>query len=253
MENTGFWSRVGSWLKRPGQAAGRSREDTTMTSLNVEPLTDADPPDHTGVRAAADESRPLSRLRFSRSGHNLQRLEEEYARIVNLIDGIEKHLASQAEQSQKMARSLEQMAVSLTHAPEASQKELELLSNISDSAAAGVACTKRAVEGLIQLPQLADAQREATVSIDRQLDVSQQTTERLTGTMAEVRQAITRLGEATEASTTGLNLLRCDAAARDERVAGLLETQTRRLTIFAWSALGLALVAAAVGLVALLR
>ena len=76
MENTRFWSRVGSWLKRPGEVEGRSRADTTITSLKVKPLTAADPPAHTGGRAAADDSRPLSRLRFSRGGHNLQRLEE---------------------------------------------------------------------------------------------------------------------------------------------------------------------------------
>ena len=152
-----------------------------------------------------------------------------------------------------MARSLDQMSVSLSHSPEDSQKGLELLTNISESAAAGAVCAKRAEEGMMQLPQLADAQREAMVSMDRHLDVSQQTTERLTGTMTEVRQALTSLGEATEASTKGLSDMRCDAAARDERVAGLLQKQTMRLTMFAWSVLVLALVAAAVGLVALLR
>ena len=64
--------------------------------------------------ASAVETRGfLSRSRFSRSGPYLERLEEEYARVVNLMESIQTHLAAQAERSDIMARSLDRLAEGL--------------------------------------------------------------------------------------------------------------------------------------------
>jgi gas vesicle protein len=180
-------------------------------------------------------------------------LEEEYARVVNLIDAIQTHLASQAEESQRMARSLERLAESLSHVPDASRQELELLTRIQDSMTADLAGTKRIEDCLSQLPQLADAQREAMVSIGRQLDSSRETSERVASTLGEVQQAVGGLGEATDASAKAVQELRHDASARGERIAELVKDQTRRLTTLAWAMIGLAVVAAVVALVAVIR
>ncbi|UCC30178.1 MAG: hypothetical protein JSU86_18510 [Phycisphaerales bacterium] len=193
----------------------------------------------------------MSRIRFSRSGPNLERLEEEYARIVNLMESIQTHLASQAERSDIMARSLDRLAEGLAQVPEASRRHLELLSTISEAATADAASAKRVEEGLVQLPQLADAQRETMVSLGRQLDLSRQTSERVADTMDQFREAVTKLSEATGASTRTLREMHQEAEVRDERAASLLQVQTRRLTMFAWSAIGLAVIVAVVGLIAL--
>ncbi len=111
---------------------------------------------------------------------------------------------------------------------------------------------KRVEESLSQLPKLADAQRETMVSIGRQLNVSREAGERMVDTVRDVGQTVTKVGEATEASTRNIQEMRWDAAARDERVAVLLEEQTRRFAIFAWVAIGLAVVAVAAGVYAVL-
>jgi hypothetical protein len=47
--------------------------------------------------------------------------------------------------------------------------------------------------------------------------------------------------------------MRGESSAREQRVASILEEQTRRLTIFAIAAVGLALLAAIIATVALLK
>jgi septation ring formation regulator EzrA len=198
-------------------------------------------------------SGPASKFRLSRSGPNLERLEEEYRKVVDLIDAIGGHLASQAQHSDRMARSLDRLAASLANVPETSQKQSELLTTIRDEVSADAACTKRVEECISQLPHIADAQRETMVSIGRQLDLSRDTSERVAATMGEFQQTIGKVGEATSASTKALQEMRWDASARDERITDLLAVQSKRFALFAWSAIALAAVAAAVGLVALFR
>ncbi len=180
------------------------------------------------------------------------RLEEEYARVVNLVENIQRHLASQAEYTEKMARSLERLTENLGHVPETANKQLDTLVAINSVLAGEAASTRRIEENLSQLPRLADAQRETMVSIDRHLDSATQTNSRVVETLEGVDQSVGKLGEATDTSTKTIEKMRWDAAARDELVATLLQEQTRRLTMFAWSAIALASVAVVAGIVALL-
>ncbi len=253
MQKARFWSRVGGWLRRPSRPAEDADESGMVEPFGFAPATTAKPPGSVQAHMTEETSKPLSRFRFARPGSNLLRLEEEYSRMVNLIDSIETHLGAQAKQSEKMARSLDRLAENLSHIPETSRRELELLSTISESAGTSAASAKRTEDGLVQLPRIADAQRESMVSLRQQLDASQQTDERVAGAMGGVQEAVTKMGEATDASAKGLRDMRWEASACAEHVIKLVEAQTKRLTIFACSAIALALVAAAVGTFALFR
>lgn len=264
METTGFWTRVGHWFRRSDQSvparrsSGDAGEESSTATGGSGPGSEllSDNRDdmrlRTLGRGTGDGSKSLSRLRMSRSGLTMERLAEEYGRVVNLVDAIQKHLSSQAQQSERIARSLDRLAEGLSHFPETSQKELELLGAISRTVDADLLSAKRVEESLSQLPKLADAQRETMVSIGRQLNVSREAGERMVDTVRDVGQTVTKVGEATEASTRNIQEMRWDAAARDERVAVLLEEQTRRFAIFAWVAIGLAVVAVAAGVYAVL-
>jgi len=253
VETVKFWSRVGHWFRRAGRATGDTAEPTTARRLGLTSELESLTP--SGGLASSDGQPAASflRRRSSRSRPDLEWLEEQNARVVKLIGAVQTHLASQAEESRRVARSLERLAESLSQMPEASKQELELLTRIQDSMTADLAGTKRIEESLCQLPQLADAQREAMVSIGRQLDSSRETGERVASTLGEVQKAVGGLGEATNASAKAVQELRHDASARGERIAELVEHQTRRLTTFTWALIGLAVVAAVVGLVAVIR
>ena len=253
MEKPTFWSRVGHWFKRSPRPVGYGFQEAPAGALERTSNVNGDIRNAPNASTSTEGKGTISKFRFSRSGTNLERLDEEYARVVNLMEAIQTHLEMQAKRSDIMARSLDRLAEGLAQVPDASRKHLELLSTISEAVAAGAASAKRVEESLIQLPQLADAQRETMVSIGRQLDLSQQTSGRVADTMDESREAITKLSVATEASTRTLREMHQEAGVRDERAAFLLQEQTRRLVMFAWSAIGLAVVVAVVGLIALFR
>ena len=252
MEKAGFWFRVGHWFK----PSGRGRESRRTAAAepfgdgSVDELGSAGPAD---FGLAREGTTSVAKLRRTRPGTYLERLEEEYARVVQLMGTIQEHLASQAERSDRMAQSLESLAESLAHTPEMAKRQLELLGSIGEQVAADAARAQRVEENLSQLPQIADAQRETMVSVGRQLDSARESSERVANTMKSVQEAVSGLGETTTASTKTLQEMRWDASARDERIANLLQEQGKRFSVFAWSVMGLALVLAVVGLIALLQ
>ncbi len=253
MEKAKFWSRVGGWLKRPDPPIEDAGEGGTVQPFGFATPTTTALPGSVQAEVSDETSKPLSRFGFARPGSNLLRLEEEYGRLVKLVDAIETHLGAQAKQSEKMARSLDRLAENMSHPQETSRRDLELLATINESAASTAASAKRTEDSLLQLPRIADAQRESMVSLRQQLDLSQQTDERVAGVMGEVQQTVSKLGESADASAKGLRDMRWEASACAEHIVKLMEAQTKRLTIFAFSAIALAVVAAAVGAFALFR
>ncbi len=251
MERATFWSRVGNWFRPssgrdepdpfpPGDASIGSRGEGGTSTTD------------TGIMAA-DASSLGPKVRLARTTSAIERLEEEYARVIKIVESVQKHMELQSERSEAMADSLDRLADHLKHMPESSKAQVELLSTINHQMGVDSASLKRLDENLSQLPRLADAQRESMVSIGRQLDLTRQTGDRVGTTLEEFNQAVTHLGETTGASAKALQELRLNASAREERVAALLQNQTRRLTFFAVAALGASIVAAAMGLIALFK
>ena len=117
METARFWTRVGHWFKRSAAPTDYDGEAAATAPHEGESSPDLRTPigDHTPL--VEQRWRPMTQFRLSRSRSDPQRLEQEYARVVSLIDVIQKHLGSQAERWEVMARSLDRLAESLAHAP----------------------------------------------------------------------------------------------------------------------------------------
>jgi len=251
VERATLWARVGHWLRpsaRPGDSDRFAPVDPPMGPSGVGGIAASD----TGI-IPADASSPGPKFRLARTASAIDRLEEEYARVIKIVESVQKHLELQGERGDSMAGSLNRLAASLEHMPEASKAQVELLSSMNHQMSVDGACVKRVEENLSQLPRLADAQRETMVSIGRQLDLSRQTGDRVGTTLEGFQQAVTLLGEATGASAKAMQEMRRNASEREERVATILQEQTRRLTFFAVAAVGMSIVAAVIGIIALLR
>lgn len=252
METARFWNRVGHWFRGANQHDLEMDPGEVADDEPVAPSADdqamAPPP-----VIDDDEIVAASTTRALRQRPTLERLEEEYRRVVNLMDSMHDHLASQAELSGRMERSLVRIADAVSRPPQAPEQQVELLTSISEAVTADAAATKRLEEALAHVPQIADSQRETMVSIGRQLTLANTTSERVAGSMDSVEAAVSRLGEVTDASARSTEGMREDAAVRDQQLTAMVEEQTRRFTLFAWSAIGLAVVAVVIGVVALLQ
>ncbi|MGD2109266.1 MAG: hypothetical protein PVI86_07725 [Phycisphaerae bacterium] len=178
-------------------------------------------------------------------------MEEQTDRLARSIDELRTHLTAEAGNRERIAQVLDTVAAGLANAPDAATKQLESLTALREATAEQLVCLKRIEESLSQLPQIADAQRETMVSVARQLDLAREASEKAASTNAQCKEVLDRLGEATNASTKTLQEMRWDVSARDAQISSLLSEHTRRFTWFAWSAIGVATVAAILGLVAL--
>lgn len=179
--------------------------------------------------------------------------ETESARISKLMDDINTHLETQTQRWDEFGGLVQRLADHVADLTAQSSDSAGRLSRIGESAAAGAASLKRVEEGLLQLPQLSDAQREALVSIVGHLEASREMNEKLASTLAELQQAVYRLNRASEESIETLQLIRSDALGRDKRVTSLLEAQTSRLGGVLWAILTLGGIAAILGMLAILR
>jgi len=244
MEKTRFWSRVGDWFKHSHRSVAL-----------VEALSYAPEAPHTAVdgngHAVTDRfTESAVAIRSPKRPVEARGPEDRYAKIEALVDSLQEHFVVQDTRSEKIAASLERLAVSLAHLPEVSKAQLDILATIRDGLEAHAVRGKRLDESLAQLPQLADAQRETMASIGRQLDLSRQTSEQVSTVLDRFQQAVSGLGDATTASASALRQLHADSSAKEERMIHVLEQQTKRFTFFACVAIGAALVAALIGLAA---
>ncbi len=254
METTPFWSRVGQWVRRAGQPndyEGVQPADSGPGELSM--LREKRAP---GSPEHADALAPTStpaKVSAVRPAPKWERLAEEYSRVVKLMDAMQEHMATQSQHSKRTTELLERLCESVTDLPDSSRQQLEMLTAVRESATADSASLRRLTEELSQLPPLADAQRETMVSIGRHLESTNDVGAKTNEAMAAVQQALTGVNESTVASTTTMRELWGHASGQNAQLSELLKKQAQQFTVFAWSALGLALIALAIGALALFR
>lgn len=246
-----FWKRVGGWFKtiRP-----EPYDDSMVSESNVSTFTEIEmDADDAVIHSSSDLSAPSIKSRLSKSSAGLERIEQEYNRVVGLVESMQEHLGQNAERTEMMAKSIERLADNLEALPETSRRQLEVLESIREEAAAD---TQRAVnieQSLSQLPQLADAQREVMVTISRRMEESKDTDEKLSETLSGVRQSVELMSRATETSANAITMMRSEESERQDKIAKLLQQQTDRITWMASSAIALAVIAVILGLISLFK
>ncbi len=244
MERKKLWTKVGDWFKPASGSHGISVDDSQITDS-----LDSDGKGNRTVSSPAGSSL----FRRSRRNPQLDRLEAEYARVVDLMGSVQTHLSDQGVRGERMAGSLDSLAESLSYVPDASRAQLDALGAIKDQLATDGAGLRRLEESIAQLPQIADAQRETMVAIARDLEESRETTAKVVGTLDGFRESMSQVGEASSATGRAIEKIRWDQAARDERLTAILQQQTKRLSAFTTAAFVLAAVATVASVVALFR
>ncbi len=256
MEKTNIWSRMGKWFRRSGRASAfDGGEAAHVSPVIAEEAVGASSPSTTEGASAGSgvgEGSSLGRLKLSRTAA-LERLEEEYQRVVELMDKIRAHMSAQEERTEAIVRAVAVLNERLAELPEWGRRQEEALRRVAEASESQQGSMKRLEGELMQLPQLADALRETLVSVDRNLTDSTETARRVAVTVDELGSAVTRLSDTSETSAKKIEQFRWDLNARDDRMTMLLERQTQRLTWFALAAVGLGAVGVGIGVAALLR
>lgn len=237
VEKTTLWTRVGGWLHVGGRGDGAS-EGVLGSNLR-----DVDGSIVPSSRKASPRHEVTGR----------ERVEEGFAKVVELVESIQGHMRTQDERTEKMVESLGDIAESLATTPEHSRAQVESLEQIKQQMEGDAARTRRLEENLAQLPALADAQRETMVGVGRQMDELRTSGESNAAAVCSLGEAISGLDQSTASASDALREIQRESASREDRLTDLLRDQNRRLTLFAYSAFGLAVIVSLACLAALLK
>jgi uncharacterized membrane protein YccC len=247
LNRSSFWSRMGEWFKSSNRGIAVTELSST-DSLTVNPTA---PSSGNLLDPGPDDDAPSDingRGRFSGRRRELKRVEDGYNRVVGLVESLQAHFEEQDRRTADIAASLERLATSLSHMPEASRGQFEVLSAMRDVLEHHAARAKRFEDCVTQLPQLADAQRETMTAIAHQLDHSHKSNDRVGAALENFQQAVASLSEATAGSTVALREMHNDSSARESRMVTMLDQQARRFTFFACVAVGMGVIVAGLGL-----
>ncbi len=249
MERPGLWSRLGLWFKGNHRPTNDGVSDISglagsLAVADVEPPAEAPNPDQT-------EERVTDSPRTARVPANAAAEPPDDGQV-RLIESLEDHFQRRDEQSKRIETALSELSQSVRHLPESSRSLLETLGEVSRCMADDAKRLNRWEQPLAQLPKLADAQREAMVSVARHLDQLRQSVENESRLLEELNETALGVGTSTRTAMTDLKRMHMDSTGLAERVLGRLESQTKRLTLFAIAVMAMTLAAVVISLVALL-
>ncbi len=222
MERQTFWSRVEHWFK---SGNSRSLIDTPLPQTGADGLLKNE--------YAPVEKNGATRLRAFRrpsQGQAINRLEDGYGKLSNVVDSIHKHLEIQDERSRQVADSLSQLARTVAELPDAAKSQHKELANLAQHFEASNARLSRWETTVSQIPKLADAQRDTLRSLTEQIESNRKTHEQIAVSLEGFAQAANTLGNAFQTSVETLAEVQRSTAKRDDRLTELLEEQNRKFT-----------------------
>ena len=235
-----FWSRVGQWIRSPRR---RASGGALVAGRPLDPRVDVSPE---GEQPCGESDGTLLRRL-----NPVDRLEQAYGRVLDLVESIRTHSEFQQQQLRRVNSSLDRLAELMEKAPDALAAHGQSLAHIQQQLDAGIGSVKALQQGLSQLPSLADAQRETMVGVSRQLEVLRQLHDREDKTLASCQTVLQEVGQAFSSSTETIKRIHLDAVNREDEVARVLDRQSRRLMQMSIAVSVLAVLAVILGLVAL--
>jgi len=175
VEKNSVWSRVSAWLR------GEEGDDSVEVSTRLAPPSNPTSGATKESPSASGSSQPSrmfkspepSPLRTNgpvdRSAASAAEPRRADDRIAEFVASIKDHLEAQVQGSDVLVGALDRLADGLERLPSAAKDELGLLERINGDLASGIGTLKRIESTLAQMPKLADARREAMVTLNNEL------------------------------------------------------------------------------------
>jgi chromosome segregation ATPase len=257
MASEGFWSRIGHWFRSTNnEPTAVSRERSASAVAVAEPNSPESSETALGATLSETESTIVpasSSSRPPRWNQMLERLEDGYTKVIDLVENIQTHMARQDQRTELMSHSLDKLAEHMSHLPAASESQAKALEALAVEIREDASRSRRVEDQLAQLPSLADAQRETMAAISRQMDAAAAGEAKMDETMTRVRHSLTELSDAAQASTATMHRIHEAQAAREDRTEELLRAQTWKFTWFVAIGGALVVLCAAVLIVTMLQ
>ncbi|HOA73779.1 MAG TPA: hypothetical protein PL151_11375 [Phycisphaerae bacterium] len=227
--------QTGSWLSRLAErfskkANGDSKDANLPRvgddGLLVEGVEMPDDLNDDGDPAA--EKTATSLVRWGRRDAVLNRLQEGYDRLNQVVEEIQKHLAQQGERTDRICNALEQLARSSVDAASLGRHNAETLEAIAGHIEAGNARMSQVAEAINEIPKASRAQTEAINGIRKQMEMSAEQNLVTSQTMEKLSTAITTLGEVNTTQAEALAQMNRKADDQAAELGKLIARQNKR-------------------------
>lgn len=244
MGQSGLWTRIGSWLR-----TGPSRAGLTGSTTGRDGDGALAPTDELGGTAEVTERGALSR--WSRRDQTLQKLQEGFERLSEVLDGVRTHLDAHAERSKAMTAAMQQLVELTRQLPQQSAEQSATLERIATAIAKSAERDERIAASLADLPVMQKRQIETVSAIGAQLESARETDARVAGAVERVGLSVDRWSSAVDEQSESMKALQTAMQRNDDQIRSLIARQHRTWTWLLVIVLGVAAGALAVGIVAM--
>lgn len=259
MQKNSVWSRVNAWLRGDEQSGhiGGSSDGRPNVVISESVARKENGPAQSGASAAPlrpmPASEPGSNGPADRNISGAASLRGRDDRVVELVAAVKDHLEAQVQGADILVGALDRLAEGIEGLPNAAKNELDVLERIRVDVASTLGAAKRLETTLVQVPKLADAQRETMVTLNNELTRLRETDTRIATALDGVQQVMVELRDGIGRSAGAMRDFRSEMADRHEHLASLVERQSQRFVWLAGGAIALGALAVVLGLVSVFR
>ena len=237
MSSISIWTRLGNWL-RLSQSQG---EDNAAGATDAERAHTAD--SLTVANEPASSTELSGAKRWQRREQVLQKLQEGYGQVIDLLSSVRQHLETYELHNHRMNEAITRLAESMSELPSRSAGQAELLEGLGRQMEEQGARQEKVAAAVEHWPETARGQAEQLDRLHQEVGKAQEGQAEVAGSLQSVNQTI---GELTQAIGQGSKLIEAldkNMAGRHEQTLGVLEAQDKRMVQLIWAAMGLAGVA----------
>jgi methyl-accepting chemotaxis protein len=227
--------QTGSWLSRLAERFNKRTNGNSNPAdlprvgddgLLVDGVEMPDELGDDGESAAEKASTPL--VRWGRRDAVLNRLQEGYDRLNQVVEEIQKHLAQQGERTDRICSALEQLARSGVDASSLGRHNAETLEAIAGHIEAGNARMSQVADAVGEIPKASRAQTDAINGIRKQMEMSAEQNLVTSQTMEKLSTAISTLGEVNTTQVEALAQMNRKADDQSTQLGKLIARQNKR-------------------------
>jgi chromosome segregation ATPase len=247
MSSTSIWTRLGNWLRlsqSPDQAPSAEAPEASQVHT-TDSLTVANEP--------TTATEPTAPNRWQRREQMIQKLQDGYEQVIDLLSSVRQHLETHAEHSRRIDQAVTRLAESMSELPSLTSRQTELLTGIREQMEGQRAQQEKLAGVVEQWPETARRQSELLDGLQQEIRTGREAQAEVAGSLQTVGESLGSLTESTRRREELLDTLGRTLDETHEQVVGALEAQGKRVTQLVWAALSLSGLALVLALIAILR
>jgi hypothetical protein len=226
-----FWNRLLTAVRiRPRQDKGPDGlPNVGDDGLLADPIVDL--PGDADAEAVTPDKAPVALSRWNKRDQTLAKLQEGYEQVTRVVQEIQNHLVAQADRSERMCVSLEQLAQSVTELPSIGREQTQTLETMAARMEATNTRTQQMAESLSEVPKLARTQSETLTGINRHLEMASEQSVMTSQTLDKIGSAMGTLSTASQTQTERLRMIGDSTDEHMDLLTQMLARQNRRFVM----------------------